>query len=87
MKINLGLLFTEGRRAEVNSRPKLNFTSGTMIFHHIPHEQSICVYYLGLSIIGNEQGSTVCYSQPKTRVYSLETLLCCYRWPVFSKVD
>ena len=26
VKFNLGLLFTEARRAEVNSRPRLNFT-------------------------------------------------------------
>ena len=32
-------------RALVNSRPRLNFTSGTIIFHHSPHEQSIFVYY------------------------------------------
>ena len=28
----------------MNSRPRLNFTSGTIIFHHSPHEQSIFVY-------------------------------------------
>ena len=30
-------------RALVKSRPNLNFTSGTIIFHHSPHEQSIFV--------------------------------------------
>ena len=27
------------------SRPRLNFTSGTIIFHHSPHKQSIFVYH------------------------------------------
>ena len=41
-RIYLSLLFTE---APVNSRPRLNFTPGTITFHHSPHEQSIFVYY------------------------------------------
>ena len=44
-KFNLGLPFNSALRASVNRRPKLNFTSGTIIFHHSPHEQSIFVYY------------------------------------------
>ena len=32
-------------RASVNSRPRLNFTLGTTIFHHSPHGQSIFVSY------------------------------------------
>ena len=44
-KFNLGLLFTSALRACMNSRPSLNFTSGIIIFHHSPHEQSIYVYY------------------------------------------
>ena len=28
----------------MNSSPRLNFTSGTIIFHHSPHEQSIFVH-------------------------------------------
>ena len=34
VKFNLGLLFTSVLRALVNSWPRLNFTSGTIIFHH-----------------------------------------------------
>ena len=45
VKFNLRLLFTSALRASVNSRPRLNFTSGTIIFNHSPHEQSIFVYY------------------------------------------
>ena len=44
VKFNLGLLFISALLASVNSRPRLNFTSGTIIFHHSPHEQSIFVY-------------------------------------------
>ena len=46
VKLNLGLLFTEARRAEVNSRAMLSFTEGTMI-STIPRikEQSIFVLY------------------------------------------
>ena len=32
-------------RPRVNSRPRLNFTSGTIIYPHSPHEQSIFVWY------------------------------------------
>ena len=35
-----GLLFTEARRAEVNSRPGLSFTEGTIIFYHSPNKKS-----------------------------------------------
>ena len=42
VKFNLDLLFTLAQQASVNSRPR--FTSGTIIFHHSPHEQSIFVY-------------------------------------------
>ena len=46
VKLNPGLVFTEARRAEVNSRPGLSFTEGT-IFSTIPRikEQSIFVLY------------------------------------------
>ena len=44
-KFNLGLLITSALQASMNSRPRLNFTSGTINFHHFPHEQSIFVYY------------------------------------------
>ena len=44
VKFNLGLLFTSVLRASVNSRPRLNFTLVTIIFHHSLHEQSIFVY-------------------------------------------
>ena len=30
--------------ASVNSRPRLKFNSGTIIFHHSPHGQSIYLY-------------------------------------------
>ena len=33
-------------RASLKSRHRLNFTSGTIIFHHFPHEQSIFVQYI-----------------------------------------
>ena len=45
VKLNPGLLFTEARRAKVNSRPGLSFTEGTIIFYHSPHEQPIFVLY------------------------------------------
>ena len=45
VKFNIGLLFTSALRVSVKSRLRLNFTSGTIIFHHSPHEQSIFVYY------------------------------------------
>ena len=38
VKFNLGLLFTSALRASVNIRLRLNFTSGTVIFHHSPHK-------------------------------------------------
>ena len=41
VKFNLGLLFTETRRAEVNSRPKLNFTEDTIIFYHSPNKRAV----------------------------------------------
>ena len=42
-KIQSGLLLTLALRASANSRPRLKFTLGTIIFHHSPHEQSIFV--------------------------------------------
>ena len=44
VKFNLGLIFTDG--AEVNSRPRLNFTEGTIIFYHSPNKTAvnICLY-------------------------------------------
>ena len=45
VKFNLGLLFILALQASVNSRPRLNFTTGTIIFHHSSHEQSIFVSY------------------------------------------
>ena len=33
VKFNLGLLFNLAHQASVNSKPRLNFTSGTVIFH------------------------------------------------------
>ena len=36
-------ILTSALRALVNSRQRLNFTSGTIIFHHSLHEQSIFV--------------------------------------------
>ena len=46
VKFNLGLLFTEARRAEVNSGPRLHFTEGTII-STMPRikEQPIFVLY------------------------------------------
>ena len=32
VKLKIHLLFTEARRAEVNSRPRLSFIEGTLIF-------------------------------------------------------
>ena len=43
VKFDHGLLFTSALLASVDSRPRLNFTSETIIFHHSPHEQSIFV--------------------------------------------
>ena len=42
VKLNLGLLFTEARRAEVNIRRRLSlsFTEGTIIFYHSPKKSS-----------------------------------------------
>ena len=47
VNFNLGLLFTEARRAEVNSKPRLNFTEGTIIFYISRiKEQSIFALYI-----------------------------------------
>ena len=48
-------------RASVNSRPKLNFTSGTNIFHHSPHEQSIFVYYADVLLLQISRNRMVRY--------------------------
>ena len=40
VKLNPGLLFTEARRAEANSRPGLSFTEGKVIFYHSPNKKS-----------------------------------------------
>ena len=41
VKLNPGLLFTEARRAEVNNRPGLSFTEGTIIFYHSPNKRAV----------------------------------------------
>ena len=46
VKLNLGLLFTEARRAEVNSRPRLSFTEGTIIFHHSPNKRAVNICFI-----------------------------------------
>ena len=55
VKLKLGLLFTSALRASVNSKPRLNFTSGTIIFHYslmssqylynIPHNRQVPVLW------------------------------------------
>ena len=46
VKHNLGLLFTEARRAEVNSRPRLSFTEGTIIFYHSPNKRAVNICFI-----------------------------------------
>ena len=58
-------VFTLALRASVNSRLRLNFTSGVIIFHHSPHEQSIFVYHQGISekyflIVDTERFTDTC---------------------------
>ena len=36
----------EAARAEVNSRPKSNFTEGTMIFYHSPNERAVNICFI-----------------------------------------
>ena len=40
------LLFTEARRAEVNSRPRLSFTEGTIIFYHSPNKRAVNICFI-----------------------------------------
>ena len=44
-KFNIGLLFTEAR-AEVNSRPRLNFTEGTIIFYNSPNKVAVNICFI-----------------------------------------
>ena len=46
VKLNPGLLFTEARRAEVNSRPGLSFTEGTIIFYHSPNKRAVNICFI-----------------------------------------
>ena len=46
VKLNLGLLFTKARRAEVNSRPRLSFTEGTIIFYHSPNKRAVSFCFI-----------------------------------------
>ena len=46
VKLNLCLLFTEDRRAEVNSRPMLSFTEGTIIFYHSPNKRAVNICFI-----------------------------------------
>ena len=46
VKFNLGLLFTKARRAEVNSRQRLNFTEGTIIFYHSPNKRAVNICFI-----------------------------------------
>ena len=52
----------------LSPRPRLNFTSGIIIFHHSPHEQSIFVYYMHLK-------QTWKYRKKKNKVYKFTNLL------------
>ena len=45
-EFNLGLLSTEVRKAEVNSRPRLNFTEGTMIFYHSTNKGAVNICFI-----------------------------------------
>ena len=46
MKFNLGLLFTEAHKEEVSSRPRLNFTKGTIIFYHSPNKRAVNICFI-----------------------------------------
>ena len=41
----LPILFTEARRAEVNSRQRLNFTEGTITFYHSPNKRAVNICF------------------------------------------
>ena len=41
VKFNLGLLFIEALLASVNSKPRLNFTKGTIIFYRSPNKRAV----------------------------------------------
>ena len=40
------LLFIEARRAEVNSRPRLSFNKGTIIFYHSPNKRVVNICFI-----------------------------------------
>ena len=46
VKLNPGLLFTEARRAEVNSWPGLSFTKGAIIFYHSPNKRAVNICFI-----------------------------------------
>ena len=46
VKLNPGLLFTKARRAEVNSRPGLSFTEGSIIFYHSPNKRTVNICFI-----------------------------------------
>ena len=46
VKLNPGILFTETRRAEVNSRPGLSVTEGTIIFYHFPNKRAVNICFI-----------------------------------------
>ena len=48
VKFNLSLLFTEARKAEVNSRSRLNFTEGTIILYHSPNKREVNICFIPL---------------------------------------
>ena len=48
VKFNLSLLFTEVRRAEVNSRLRLNFTEGAITFYHSPNKRAVNICFIHL---------------------------------------
>ena len=42
VKFNLGLLYTDACRAEVNySRPRMNFTEGAILFYHSSNKRAV----------------------------------------------
>ena len=45
-QLNLCLLFTEARRTEVNSRPRLSFTKGTIMFYHSPNKRAVNICFI-----------------------------------------
>ena len=38
-------IFTEARRADVNSRLRFNFTEGTIIFYHSPNHRAVNICF------------------------------------------